>query len=276
MVAREAQWRDEDELIAGLAEFGLGRNEARLYLAAVGRPPMRAAELAQLADIGRTKAYDALRLLVDKGLFTEQPGRVARFLAADPKSVAQRLRQQTFLERESLLEDTSRLVADLFQRYYATPATEDPFDFVQLLRQGEAAWARQEAMIAGAQREVVRTRRLPPPGSPPPPDPFSPREGVSHRAIYERAVMADRRMRAWLLEREARGERIRFVEAISGGMCVVDRRSIMLSLNPTGVVTGPGNWLALEHPGVGRLLTEVFEREWSAAVPLSALDRAAQ
>jgi predicted DNA-binding transcriptional regulator len=252
MVAREAQWRDEDELIAGLAEFGLGRNEARLYLAAVGRPPMRAAELAQLADIGRTKAYDALRLLVDKGLFTEQPGRVARFLAADPKSVAQRLRQQTFLERESLLEDTSRLVADLFQRYYATPATEDPFDFVQLLRQGEAAWARQEAMIAGAQREVVRTRRLPPPGSPPPPDPFSPREGVSHRAIYERAVMADRRM------------------------CVVDRRSIMLSLNPTGVVTGPGNWLALEHPGVGRLLTEVFEREWSAAVPPSALDRAAQ
>src|SRR6266511_2223244 len=82
MVGGEARWGDEDQLIAGLAEFGLGRNEARLYLAAVGRSSMRAAELAQLAGISRTKAYDALRLLVEKGLFTEEPGKVARFRAA--------------------------------------------------------------------------------------------------------------------------------------------------------------------------------------------------
>jgi predicted DNA-binding transcriptional regulator len=272
MVVREAQWGDEEQLVADLAEFGLGRNEARLYLAAVGAPAMRAAELAQLADISRTKAYDALRLLVDKGLFTEEPGRVARFRAVDPQTVARRLRQQSIRDQAGLLEDTSRLVADLFQRYYASPSTRDPLDFVQLLRQGEAAWARQEAMMAGARREVIRTRRVPRRGAPLP-DPHTLRQGVSARAIYERGFLDDPRYRSGLAERMLRGEEIRFTERVGLGLCVVDRRSIMLSLNSFGVVNGPGHWLALEHPGLGDLLTQGFENQWRNALPAPALER---
>jgi sugar-specific transcriptional regulator TrmB len=275
MVGGEARWGDEDQLIAGLAEFGLGRNEARLYLAALGRPSMRAAELAQLADIGRTKAYDALRLLVEKGLFTEEPGKVARFRAADASTVAQLLRQQTFTEKANLVEDTRRLVADLFDRYYATAAAEDPFDFVQLLRHGEAAWARQEAMIAGARNEVVRTRQRGPSGTLRTDD-LTLRAEVSYRSIFEREALADPEVRGWLGERQASGERIRFVDRVSAGLCVVDRTAIMLSLNPKARSVGVGNWLALEHPGLGKLLTEVFERQWKEAVPAPALDQASQ
>lgn len=271
----EAQWGDEDQLIAGLAEFGLGRNEARLYLAAVGRSSMRAAELAQLADISRTKAYDALRLLVEKGLFTEEPGKVARFRAADARTVAQLLRQQTFTEKANLVEDTRRLVADLFDRYYATAVAEDPFDFVQLLRHGEAAWARQEAMIAGARHQVVRTRRRDPSGMLRT-DELSLHAGVSYRSIFEREMLADPRFRAWLLEREARGERFRFIDRVATGVCVVDRTAIMLSLNLKARAVGLGNWLALEHPGLGALLTDVFERQWADAAPAPAPDQTPQ
>ena len=273
MVGGETRWGDEDELIAGLAEFGLGRNEARLYLAAVGRSSMRAAELAQLADIGRTKAYDALRLLVEKGLFTEEPGRVARFRAADARRVAQLVRQRTFAEKANLVEDTRRLVADLFDRYYATAAAEDPFDFVQLLRHGEAAWARQEAMIAGARHEVVRARPPGPSGTLRTDD-LSLRAGVSYRSIFERQTLEDPHFRSWLVEREAGGERFRFVDRVATGVCVVDRTAIMLSLNPKARSVGVGNWLALEHPGLGALLTQVFDRQWAEAVPAPAPDQA--
>jgi Sugar-specific transcriptional regulator TrmB len=275
MVAGEARWGGEDQLIAGLAEFGLGRNEARLYLAAVGRSSMRAAELAQLADISRTKAYDALRLLVDKGLFTEEPGKVTRFRAADARTVAQLLRQQTFAEKANLVEDTRRLVADLFDRYYATTAANDPFDFVQLLRHGEAAWARQEAMIAGARHEVVRARRRGPTGILRRDD-LTLRPGVSYRSIFEREVLDDPWLRERLLERQASGERIRFVDQVAAGYCVVDGAAIMLSLNPRVGSVGVGNWLALEHPGLGALLTRVFERQWAEAVPAAALGLASQ
>ncbi|HEX8930474.1 MAG TPA: helix-turn-helix domain-containing protein [Actinomycetota bacterium] len=270
-MASEAQWSDGDQLIAGLAEFGIGRNEARLYLAAVGRPSMRAAELAERADIGRTKAYDALRLLVEKGLFTEEPGRVARFRAADAKTVAQLLRKQTFSENASLVEDTRELVADLFQHYYAIAPASDPFDFVQVLRHGEAAWARQEAMIAGARHEVIRTR-LPGPTGLLFQDALLPREGVGYRSIFERRALADPAFRRWVAERQASGEQIRFAERLNTGTCVVDRTAIMLTLIPKVPGTKAGTWVALEHAGLAELLSEVFEHQWADAVPAAASD----
>src|SRR5215207_9353911 len=107
MSTDDSGWSDEEQLVQYLAEFGVGRNEARIYLAALGRPPLRVAELAELADVNRPKAYDALRQLVDKGLFSEEsepgPGQVARFQAADPMLVVQRLRHQSALDRKSVV-----------------------------------------------------------------------------------------------------------------------------------------------------------------------------
>jgi Sugar-specific transcriptional regulator TrmB len=275
-MAGETKWSDEDQLVAGLAEFGLGRNEARLYLAAVGRPGMRAAELAERAEIGRTKAYDALRLLVEKGLFAEEPGRVARFRAADARTVGQLLRKQTFSENASLVDDTRQLVADLFQHYYARAPAEDPFDFVQVLRHGEAAWARQEAMIAGARHEVIRTR-LPGPAGRLFQDALLPRAGVSYRSIFERKTLADQAFRLWVAERQAAGEQVRFADRVSSGVCVVDRTAIMLTLIPkVRGGKGGGTWVALEHAGLAELLTEVFDHQWAGAVPAPALDAPAR
>jgi transcriptional regulator TrmB len=265
------QSSDEDQIISGLAEFGLGRNQARLYLAAVGQPSMRAAQLAARAQISRTRAYEALRLLVDKGLFTEEPGRVARFRAADASTAASLLRGQTCAEKASLVEDTRRLVADLFDRYYATTATDDPFESVHVLRNEEAAWARQETIIAGARAEVVRTRRRPLGGALRK-DELSPRPGVGYRTIYEREVLSDTGFRAWVAERGVRGEGYRFVDRVTAPLCVVDRAAVLLSLNPQDRrAGGPGNWLALEHPGLGSLLAEVFEGLWrDASLPMAA------
>ena len=124
-------WSDDEQLVQHLAEFGFSRNEARMYLAALGRPPLRVAELAELADVNRPKAYDALRQLVEKGLFDESTGpdagQVARYQAADPALVVQRLRHQSALEQADRVQDTSLLVADLFARYYEAPQGVDPF-----------------------------------------------------------------------------------------------------------------------------------------------------
>src|SRR5919202_784136 len=103
MSSDDRGWSDEEQLVQYLAEFGFGRNEARMYLAAVGGPPLRVAELAELADVNRPKAYDALYQLVDKGLFAEvtgqESGQGARYQAADPMLVVQRLRHQSGLEQ---------------------------------------------------------------------------------------------------------------------------------------------------------------------------------
>jgi sugar-specific transcriptional regulator TrmB len=275
MASDDPTWEDEEQLVQYLAEFGFNRNEARMYLAALGRPPLRVAELAELADVNRPKAYDALRQLVDKGLFTaegtdKEPGQVARFKAAEPMLVVQRLRHQGALEQADRVEDTSLLVADLFARYYEAPQSDDPFEYVEMIRNAEAAWARRDAITAGAEKEVVQARRMTSSGvNPRAGDEVGVREGVSYRAVYELEFLSHPTFRARVAERVKRGEQIRFVPEVAVGMCVVDRRKCLLALNSTGLVSGHGSWVVLEQPALADLLTDAFDLLWEQAEPAS-------
>jgi sugar-specific transcriptional regulator TrmB len=266
-------WSDEEQLVQYLAEFGFSRNEARMYLAALGRPPLRVAELAELADVNRPKAYDALRQLVDKGLVTpegtgKEPRRVARFTATDPMLVVQRLRHQSALEQADRVQDTSLLVADLFARYYEAPQGVDPFDYVELIRNSDAAWARRDAITAGAEKEVVQARRMTTPGTRPRAgDEVGVRDGVIYRALYETGFLDFPEFVIRLAEREQRGEQIRFVDRVPVGMTAVDRRKCLLSLNSTGLVSGQGSWVVLEQPALADLLTDAFDLLWDAGSP---------
>jgi sugar-specific transcriptional regulator TrmB len=273
MATDDHAWNDEEQLVGYLTEFGFNRNEARMYLAALGRPPLRVAELAELADVNRPKAYDALRQLVDKGLFEpegsgQEPGRVARFKATDPMLVVQRLRYQSALEQADRVQDTALLVADLFARYYEAPQGDDPFEYVELIRNSDAAWARRDAITAGAEKEVVQARRMTPPGTRPRAgDEVGVREGVSYRVLYETGFLDFPQFMARLAERRRRGEQIRFVPDVPIGMCVVDRRKCLLSLNRTGLVSGQGSWVVLEQPALADLLTDAFDRLWESGEP---------
>jgi hypothetical protein len=268
MGLREPAREDENELVADLVELGLTRNEARLYLAASGRPALRAAELAELAGVTRTKAYDALHQLVGKGLLRQRPGRAARFEAAEPELLAQRLRQRSIQDQALLVQDTGALVADLFARYYAAPASDRPFDFVELIRNRDAAAARCEAIVAGARSEVASAIRLAPGAMGPAEAGAGPRGGVRCRALYETGFLDDHAFRAGVAERERRGEEIRFVERVPVGLCVVDRRTSLLSLNRTAVTGGPGSWIVLEHPGLSTTLTDAFDLAWARGTPM--------
>ncbi|HZA83693.1 MAG TPA: hypothetical protein VFC13_19865, partial [Actinomycetes bacterium] len=233
----------------------------------------RVAELAELADVNRPKAYDALRQLVDKGLFTpegtgQEPGRVARFTATDPMLVVQRLRHQSALEQADRVRDTSLLVADLFARYYEAPQGDDPFEYVELIRNSDAAWARRDAITAGAEKEVVQARRMTLPGTRPRAgDEVGVREGVSYRVLYESGFLSVPQFTARLAERERRGEQIRFVPEVPVGLTAVDRRKCLLSLNSTGLVSGQGSWVVLEQPALADLLTDAFDRLWESSEP---------
>ena len=263
-------WSDEEQLVQYLVEFGFNRNEARIYLAALGRPPLRVAELAELADVNRPKAYDALRQLVEKGLFEQEGGgqEPARFQATDPMLVVQRLRHQSALEQADRVQDTSLLVADLFARYYEAPQGDDPFEYVELIRNSDAAWARRDAITAGAEKEVVQARRMTRPGTAPRAgEEVGVREGVTYRVLYETGFLDFPKFVARLADREQRGEQIRFVDKVPVGLCAVDRRKCLLSLNATGLTSGQGSWVVLEQPALADLLTNAFDRLWETAGP---------
>jgi hypothetical protein len=73
------------------------------------------------------------------------------------------------------------------------------------------------------------------------------------RSHYEIGFLHDQGFRAEVAERLGHGEEIRVVERVPVGLCVVDRRTSLLSLNPAAVASGPGTWIVLEHQGLAVL-----------------------
>jgi sugar-specific transcriptional regulator TrmB len=182
--------------------------------------------------------------------------------------VVQRLRHQSALEQADRVQDTAMLVADLFAHYYEAPQGDDPFEYVELIKNSDAAWARRDAITAGAEKEVVQARRMTGPGTRPRAgDEVGVREGVSYRALYEIGFLAFPEFTVRLAERERRGEQIRFIDRVPVGMTAVDRRKCLLALNPTGLTSGQGSWVVLEQPALAHLLTDAFDLLWDQAEP---------
>ena len=80
------------EAIDHLTFFGLSAYAARTFVALVGRGPTTAREVSQVADVPRTRVYDAIDELGDHGLVHEQPTSPKRFWVVSAESTARYFR----------------------------------------------------------------------------------------------------------------------------------------------------------------------------------------
>ncbi len=86
-----------------LTELGLSAHETSVYLAGLKTGPTSIQELAKLAKISRTAAYDIMNSLQNKGLFsTFERGKKKLFAAEAPESLVTHFKGQMFKMGEKL------------------------------------------------------------------------------------------------------------------------------------------------------------------------------
>ncbi len=88
-----------------LQQLGLKEYEARCFVALTQLPTGTAKEISELADIPRTRVYDAIRVLEAEGLVSVQHGSPRQFRAVSVSEAAETLRLQ-YLDRIESLERT--------------------------------------------------------------------------------------------------------------------------------------------------------------------------
>ncbi|MEM5872973.1 MAG: helix-turn-helix domain-containing protein, partial [Candidatus Aenigmatarchaeota archaeon] len=77
-----------EELVSKIkAIFGLNTYEAKIWLALLAKGNATASELADLADIPRSRAYDILESLEKKGFTIMKLGKPIRYMAVPPSDV---------------------------------------------------------------------------------------------------------------------------------------------------------------------------------------------
>ncbi len=95
-----------------LQKIGFSQNEIKVYLTLNDHGSLKAGRISKLAKIDRSSAYNALKLLLEKGLASYVSiGKVKWFQATGPKRILEYIKEQE--------EDIKSILPDLDQRHKA-------------------------------------------------------------------------------------------------------------------------------------------------------------
>ena len=143
---------NDDVLLRGLAEFGLNNYEARVYSALFKKKKLSAAEVARLAGIPRTRAYDNLKSLELKGLCDVVTGKTKLYSAVNPiqlvevlvkleqdKTNAKIKKFQDEIKKEKnrleeKLDDAKDLAQNLIPLYENGRSNDNSLDYVKVYK----------------------------------------------------------------------------------------------------------------------------------------------
>ena len=94
-----------DDVIESLKEIGLNSYEAKVYVALLKKYPATGYEVAKLADIPQSRAYDTLKSLENEKIVTSGSEKPQTFIPVKPKELTKRFRRKiesnlNFLEKK--------------------------------------------------------------------------------------------------------------------------------------------------------------------------------
>jgi len=104
----------ENAFIDKLREFGLNSYEAKLWTALLSRGLSTAGELADISGVPRSRSYDVLETLADKGFIIIKPGKPIKYVAVAPEDVLDRVKTKIDSNAKDQLKKIEELKGDSF------------------------------------------------------------------------------------------------------------------------------------------------------------------
>jgi len=149
-----------EELVEKIkSSFNLNTYEARIWLALLMKGVATAGELADIADIPRSRAYDVLESLEKKGFVIMKLGKPIKYLAVPPTEVVERVKrryEETISRRINELEKvkTSDLIKELDTLHKSGAGSVDVSEKSGAIRGQQNIISHLESMLKEAQKHV--------------------------------------------------------------------------------------------------------------------------
>jgi len=149
-----------EELVEKIkSSFNLNTYEARIWLALLMKGIATAGELADIADIPRSRAYDVLESLEKKGFVIMKLGKPIKYLAVPPNEVVERVKrryEESMVRRINELEKvkTSDLIKELDALHKSGVGSIDVSEKSGAIRGQQNIISHLESMLKEAQKNV--------------------------------------------------------------------------------------------------------------------------
>ncbi len=140
--------------------FGLNLYEAKIWLALLAKGEATAGELADIANVPRSRAYDILESLEKKGFVVVRLGKPIRYAAIPPREVFRRVKERILQEAQEKARKLdvlaeSDLAAQLELLYKQGLKNIDITENSAAIRGRYNLYSHIETMLAEAEKEVI-------------------------------------------------------------------------------------------------------------------------
>lgn len=149
----------KQSVMDALKTIGLNLYERRLWVALLSKGNSTAGELADLSNVPRSRCYDVLESLADKGFVIVQPAKPMRYVAIKPRDAMERAKKRLLQKTDEMVKRISRIqdsevMKDLEKIHSETIKVMKPEDMTGALRGRDAFLEQFESIIGVAKKSV--------------------------------------------------------------------------------------------------------------------------
>lgn len=150
----------KQSVMDALKAIGLNLYERKLWIALLSKGTATAGELADLSNVPRSRCYDVLESLADKGFVIIQPAKPMRYVTIKPKEAIERAKARLMQKTEEMIErldklKSSEVMKELESIYSESIKVIKPEDLAGALRGRDAMLEHVGSLINNAKKSVI-------------------------------------------------------------------------------------------------------------------------
>lgn len=273
-------------MINKLQRINLTGREAEVYIALLQKKEFTAPELAKITTITRTKIYDILQSLINKGACNESyKDGYKVYRGIDPHIALQNI--IGFYERdydqkkqamvEQMKQATVSLEQELNQIYSNNKHKIDELDYIEILKDSNEIRNKFLTIQGSAVKEILIFSKAP--------YSITPEENIkkdekeilskkkiSYRSIYEyKDIKTEDEKRDFikLLEATSKlGEKIKITRKLPIKLAIIDTTTTLLAMNDPISMVPSITTMIVNHPDFALAQKEVFESFWCKSISI--------
>jgi sugar-specific transcriptional regulator TrmB len=256
-----------------LVQIGLNSYEAKAYLGLLKRRSFTAPELWKITKIPRSRVYDILSSLNEKGFVSILPGKPRRFCALDPSIALENLRKSLETEivakKEHLDSITHELQNLLLPIYKKGQKVRNPIEYIEILNDPGQIGKRFKELQLSCQKEMMAFVKPPYVVSQKENLPTEKRvlkKNISVRAVYEEEDSDE----FWLYVKKGTdaGEEARVVKTLPIKFVLFDMKKVIYALEDPDLGNGRTfTYFIVEHTELAKLFKAAFSFYWERGKP---------
>lgn len=147
------------EVLDALRSIGLNLYERKIFVALLAKGVATAAEVSEIANVPRSRSYDVLESLVDKGFVVFQPSKPIKYMALAPKDALDRMQQNIKKKHDETIDrveklKTSNAIKEMEKIYKEGLNLVEPADMTGTLKGSSTIDRQLQSIFKSAKRNI--------------------------------------------------------------------------------------------------------------------------